>query len=372
MTIENISKIFMLGDLHLGTRNNSMVWKDDMIDFLDKFVDNLPNHGFNEDTDILMLPGDIFHSREFLNVMIGNAAMAAFQRLTSVFKRGVFVILGNHDVYMKYNTDVHTLKFFEKSYSNFHVFTKPEVFEINGRHRFLMLPWNDDGEELAKSINDNRDCDYLFCHMDIHGFKYNKAIRVDGGVLREDLLSFKKVYAGHLHHRQASGNVLYLGTPYQLDSGDMGTERGYYVLNIIGDMMHEEYFPNEWSPRFEMIEFDELMEMTFEEAARALNRNYVSVAIPNSSARNFSLNAFDEAMRQNAITPRKIEFKPYDDSYEIEEATFDATSDFNLATTAKVILEEKKYSHSEAASILTYFNELHTIARNNDKETYRQ
>lgn len=121
-----------------------------------------------------------------------------------------------------------------------------------------------------------------------------------------------------------------------------------------------------------MIEFDELMEMTFEEAARALNRNYVSVVIPNSSARNFSLNAFDEAMRQNAITPRKIEFKPYDDSYEIEEATFDATSDFNLATTAKVILEEKKYSHSEAASILTYFNELHTIARNNDKETYRQ
>lgn len=362
----------MLGDLHFGTRNNSMVWKDDMIDFVDKFIDNLPKHGFNAETDILMLPGDIFHSREFLNVMIGNAAMAVFKRLTSVFKRGVYVILGNHDVYMKNNTEVHTLKFFENSYSNFYVFTKPEVLEINGKHRFLMLPWNDNGEELANSINENRDCEYLFCHMDINGFKYNKSIRVEKGVLREDLLSFKKVYAGHLHHRQASGNVLYLGTPYQLDSGDMGTERGYYLLNLIDDMIHEEYFPNEWSPKFQLVEFDDLMEMTFEEAARVLNRNYVAVAIPNSSARNFSLNLFDEVMHQNGITPRKIEFKPYDDSYDIDEKTFDATSDFNLATTAKVILEEKKYSHAESAAILTYFNELHTIARNNDKETYRQ
>lgn len=371
MKLENIGKIFMIGDLHYGVRNNSVVWKDDMFDFMEKFLDNLPSHGFNRETDILMLTGDVFHSREFLNVMIGNKVLELFSRVTATFKRGVLVILGNHDVYYKRNNAVHTLKFIEKAFPNFAVFTEPHVLNINGKHKFLMLPWHDEVEELDKAITENESCDYLFCHMEIEGFKYNKAIRVDKGMMTERLNGFKRIYAGHLHHKQESGNVLYLGSPYQMDFGDMDTPRGYYVITVAGDMLHEEYFENEWSPRFVSCLFEDMMNMTFEDAAKLLNKNYAYVHIPTSASRNFAFNMFVETMQSRGITPRRLEFKQYDDSYKIDEAQFAATSDFNLATAAKALLEEKKYSHAETEGILTYFNNLYTLAKNNEKETVK-
>lgn len=371
MKIDNIHKIFMLGDLHFGVRNNSVVWKDDMFDFINRFLDDLPKHGFNCETDILMLTGDIFHSREFLNVMIGNNVIELFSKITTKFKRGVFVILGNHDVYYKRNNAVHTLKFIEKAFPNFNVFSEPDVIIINDKHRFLMLPWNDEITELDKAISENCDCDYLFCHMDIESFKYNKAIRIEKGVSVESLKSFKRVYAGHLHHKQDRGNVLYLGTPYQMDYGDMDTRRGYYVITVTDDMLHEEYFENEWSPKFVACMFEDLMKMTFEQAAVILNRNYSYVHIPTSAARTFAFNSFIEITQSHGITPKRIEFKQYDDSYVIDETQFAATADFNLATTALSILEEKKYSHAETEGILKYFNDLYMLAKNNDKESLR-
>lgn len=371
MRLDGIGKIFMIGDLHYGVRNNSVVWKDDMFDFMNKFLDNLQNHGFNRETDILMLTGDVFHSREFLNVMIGNKVLELFSRVTATFKRGVLVILGNHDVYYKRNNSVHTLKFLQKVFPNFAVFEEPHVVDINGKHKFLMLPWHDEVEELNKAIEEHCACDYLFCHMEIEGFKYNKAIRVEKGVVAERLKSFKRIYAGHLHHKQERGNVLYLGSPYQMDFGDMDTQRGYYVLTVADDMLHEEYFENEWSPKFVSCLFEDLMKMTFTQAAALLNKNYSYVHIPTSAARSFAFNSFMETIQDRDITPRRLEFKQYDDSYKIDEAQFAATADFNLATAAKAILEEKKYSHAETEGILSYFNDLYVLAKNNDKETVK-
>jgi hypothetical protein len=81
------------------------------------------------------------------------------------------------------------------------------------------------------------------------------------------------------------------------------------------------------------------------------------------------MSAFIDAMEANNISPRKIEFKPYDDAYCIDERQFETTSDFNLATAARSILEERKYSHSEIDGILSYFNTLYAAAKQNDKDT---
>ena len=367
--LNNVDKIFMLGDLHYGIRNNSTVWKNDMVEFMEQFMANLSQHGFNENTDILLITGDIFHSREFLNIMIGNSILDLFSKLSHKFKRGIYVILGNHDQFFKRNSNVHVLKFFERSFDNFHVFAEPGVLEINGQHRFLMLPWHDEAEILAQAIDEHGECQYLFCHMDISGFKYNKAIRVDGGMAAEKLVRFKRVYAGHLHHRQEKGNVLYLGTPYQMDFGDADTPRGYYVARVAEDMLHEEYFENQWSPKFASYEFEDVMNWSFDRAAAMLSKNYVNIHIPESAARNFPMSAFIDAMEANNISPRKIEFKPYDDAYRIDERQFETTSDFNLATAARSILEERKYSHSEIDGILSYFNTLYAAAKQNDKDT---
>ena len=368
MVLTNINKIFMIGDLHFGVRNNSLVWVDDMFDYIDKFMENLPTHGFNPETDILMLTGDIFHSREFLNVMIGNKVLEIFGRMTKTFKRGVFVILGNHDLYYKRNNKVHTLKFIEQAFDNFHVFSEPERLALNDKINFLMLPWHDDIPMLDEAIASHTDCEYLFCHMDISEFKYNKSRKVDKGVSRESVKRFKKIYAGHLHHKQESGNILYLGSPYHMDWGDSETQRGYYVVSVVDDMLHDEFFVNNTSPTFVACAFEDIMNMNFEHARKVMHNNYVSINIPTSAARNFAYNMFLEMTKSKGIQSKKLEFTPYDDSYGTEDTKFVSTADFNMVNTAKTLLEDRKYSHAETENILAYFNELHTRTKNNDKD----
>lgn len=368
MKIDNIGKIFMIGDLHMGIRNASVIWKDDMLHFFDKFIESLPRHGFNENTDILMLTGDVFHSREFLNIMIVHNVMDVLKKLTSKFKRGVYVILGNHDVYYKRNNSIHSLEFAAEQFANFHVFAQPDTLIINGTHNFLMLPWNDEIPELDKAIAEHDECQYMFCHLEVEGFKYNKTMRVDNGVAIDSIRKFKRVYAGHLHHKQENGNVLYVGTPWQQDFGDMETSRGYYVISVAEDMLHEEYFGNEWSPRFVECMFDDIMNMTFEDAGKILDHNYVHVNIPISAARNFSFNTFMDMIGDRKISPRRIEFKQYDDSYSVDETQFTSTADFNMVKAAQTILEEKKYTHAEIENVLGYFGQLFMLAKNTEKD----
>jgi DNA repair exonuclease SbcCD nuclease subunit len=96
MKLNNIRKINIVGDLHLGIKNNSVEWleiqKDFLLDFLVKSVDA----DFDEDRDILILEGDIFHSRESINVRIQNEAFSIFKKLAEKFKRGIYIIVGNH------------------------------------------------------------------------------------------------------------------------------------------------------------------------------------------------------------------------------------------------------------------------------------
>ena len=372
MKIDGIRKIFMIGDLHFGIRNHSVIWKNDMIGFVDEFLNALGTHGFNAGTDVLMLPGDIFHSREFLNVMIVHDVMKLFDRLTGKFARGVFVTLGNHDLYMMRNNGIHTMEFMQEMFKNLFVFPEAETLEINGAHNFLMMPWYDEIAKIGAAIDEHPECQYLFGHVETVGFKYNKVVTVEKGLDRGKLDAFRRAYLGHLHNKQESGNVLYLGTPYQLDRGDSDTSRGYYVITIEGDMLHEEYYENEWSPKYVSCGFDELMNMSFEQAAASMGKNYVDVRIPNSAARNFPMSVFSDAMQSRGICPRALEFKPYDDSCETDAVAAAATSDFDIAMAAKAILEERKYTHAEADGVLSYINDLHATARNNEKESIRQ
>jgi metallophosphoesterase superfamily enzyme len=152
MRLENIRKIFVLGDLHLGVRNNSVEWSDIQTTYLiDYFLKQIEEEGFDPETDILVQVGDWNHVRESTNTRIYKLSLKIAEVFTKKFKRGVFVILGNHDVYYKDRTDTHSLEGFDRMYSNFKIYEKPEILTINS-HKFLMLPWIEKLEELVQKL----------------------------------------------------------------------------------------------------------------------------------------------------------------------------------------------------------------------------
>jgi len=365
MQLSNIRKIHLVGDLHLGIRNNSVEWLDIQKEFLTDFLIQKIDEDFDEARDILMLEGDIFHSRESINVRIQNEAFEIFKILSKKFKRGIYVIIGNHDVYYKDKTEVNSLKSLSHLAENIHVFESPELLTINGTHNFLMLPWIEDVTKLSNCVNDYRNiCQYIICHADIKGLKFNKWTKVEHGIEMDALDSYKRVYGGHIHHRQESRNVLYTGTPYQMDRGDMGNIKGYYQLRVDGPELTELFIENLKSPYFVKFDILEILELTVDQIKELFNNTFVDVMINVNFANRFSVTRFLDELQ--SVPHRKIEFFTYVDQTpdELElNAEFNPEEGFNIIDIFKMYVKSKEYSQDFKLALAKKFMQIHQIVK---------
>lgn len=370
MKLDNIRKIHLVGDLHLGIRNNSVEWleiqKEFLLDFLTKTVDQ----DFDENRDILILEGDVFHSRESINVRIQNEAFEIFKALSQKFKRGIYIIIGNHDVYYKDKNEVHSLKSISYLADNIHVFERPEILTINKVHNFLMLPWLEDAAKLAEIVTDYRDiCQYIICHADIKGLKFNKWTQVEHGLDLNSLNSYLRVYGGHIHHRQENKNVLYTGTPYQMDRGDMGNVKGYYQLDVSTDKLSETFIENTVSPTYVKFDIMNLLEMQVSEISEKFNNNFVDIMINVNFANKFSVTRFLEEISESKH--RKIEFFTYVDQTQADAemaSDFNPDEGFNISDIFKMYVKTRDYPIDFKTSLAKKFIEIHNSVK--DENSY--
>lgn len=364
MKLNNIRKITLVGDLHLGIKNNSVEWLQIQKDFLLEFLLNKVDEDFDEDRDVLFLEGDIFHSRESINVRIHDEALTIFKKLSEKFKRGIYIIIGNHDVYYKDRNVVHSLKAISHIADNIHVFENPEILTINGTHNFLMLPWVEDVNRINQIITDHKDlCDYIVCHADIKGLRFNKWTKVEHGIEVDTLASYKRVYAGHIHHRQEFKNVLYTGTPYQMDRGDRDNIKGHYELTLTSDSITEKFIQNTQSPVYKKFDIYELLEMPVEEVISSLNNAFVDVMISVNFVNKFPVTRFIEAVSKS--THRKIEFFTYVDQVKDETVAsdFNPEDQFNVIDIFKSFLRSREYSQTFKTDLARKFVEIHNLVK---------
>lgn len=370
ITLNNIRKIHLVGDLHLGIKNNSIEWLEIQKSFLlDDLLEKV-DQDFNPDQDILIFEGDIFHSRESVNIRIQNESFAIFAQLAKKFKRGIYIILGNHDVYYKDKNTVNSVNALSYLADNIHVFERSEILKINNKFSFLMLPWVDDYTRLAGIIEDNRDdADYIICHADIKGLTLNKWAKVEHGIELSALSTFKKVYSGHIHIRQEKDNLLYTGTPYQMDRGDRDNQKGHYVLDVTGTEIVEEFLPNTKSPVFLKLDIFDVLEMTESEINSLFKNNFVDVMISVSFASRLSITNFLEKV-QNA-GHRKIEFFTYVDNKPEEQASqieFDLQDNFNINDIFSHYLKTQDYTEPVKEALSEKF--LATLQRVRELDKY--
>jgi len=341
MNLENVRKIFLVGDLHLGVKNNSLEWLQIQKEFLLDFLTSSIDLDFDENRDILILEGDVFHSRESINVRVQNEAFDIFKILSNKFKRGIYIIIGNHDVYYKDKNEVHSLKSLSHLSKNIHVFEKPEILKINKVHNFLMLPWVENKSDISKIISDYSNlCEYVICHADIKGVKFNKWTKVEHGVDLDSLSSYKRVYSGHIHHRQTVKNVLYTGAPYQMDRGDRENVKGFYVLDVESKNIVETFIENTKSPTYIKMDIYEVLEMDKKTIKEKFFNKFVDITISLNFINKFPIPRFLELLSDSGY--RKIEFFTY-----AEESTDQITHEFNVEDEFNIIDIFKKYVKSQ-------------------------
>jgi hypothetical protein len=359
MIINNKAKrAFLITDTHLGVRNSSAEWVQIQEDYFFNFFFPMVREQYRPG-DILIHLGDMFDSRQSLNHKVSNLGVRIIDEISKIFKDGSYFLIGNHDAFNKSSNDINSLKPFKWT-PNITIIEEPEILSIN-KLKILLMSWRKDHHADKECIQAHRNkVNYVMCHTDIKGLKFNKFSDVEEGCEVDEFKEFKKVYSGHIHYSQKIGNVYMLGCPYQLTRSDSGNSKGIVLLDF--ETETETYFENVYSPRFIKINFRDLIEMNIDEANKYIKNNFVDVLIDNKSVLKAPLNSLTELLEEY----RKLDYQVYIEG-DIENP-YSEGKVFDLIDFVKDYVKTLPYDDQTKDKIVKTITKLHTLVEQQLKE----
>ena len=296
-------RVWFITDSHLGVRNSSNEWIDIMRDYFFGWFIPLVKENYRPG-HILIHLGDVYDSRQSINIKVLNLGVDVFESLSEIFTDGIYVIAGNHDLWGKTSNEINSLKSI-KWVPNVNILEEPETLVL-GDKKFLMMPWRKDHATEEEFLDNSGPHDYLCCHADIRGLKFNRYVTVEEGADSKKFSKFKTVYSGHIHYSQVVNNIHMLGSPYELTRSDMGNPKSVTLLDLQTE--EETKFVNDFSPKFKKFIFDQILEMTIEDLEPEFRNNFVDIMIDPKMALRAPLNVLTESI----VSQRKLGFHPYD------------------------------------------------------------
>ena len=220
------NKVAMLTDLHFGRNQNNPMCNDDILDFLDWFIDKTKIWG----ADRVVMLGDWHHHRSSLALNTLDSSLKGMEKLSAAFEHIDF-ITGNHDLMYRDKRDIASTVF-AKNVPNINFINDPLTIG-EGKEGITFLPWLvGDEKSLAKKIKSR----YVFSHLELPGYMLNSRVPMphhDKSIVAEDFLNPEYVFSGHFHQRQhrPNTNVIYTGNIFPFDfSDDWEADRGCTFL----------------------------------------------------------------------------------------------------------------------------------------------
>lgn len=241
----NQNNVAVISDLHLGVHTNSSRWHEIAIEWANWLNSELKSKGISD----IIFCGDWHHNRSEISV---NTLQVSADILDILSDFNIIILIGNHDIYYKHRTDVHSLSVF-KGRKNITVVDTVQVVNVFGR-TLTFCPWNTD-------IKDIPECDTIFGHFEIVSFSMNGMKVCEEGLKISDLISRAPLtISGHFHTRHEKkfkkGTILYCGNPFQMDFSDANNYKGYYILDLKTN--NYEFVENVVSPRYVKVTLGEI------------------------------------------------------------------------------------------------------------------
>ncbi len=136
------------------------------------------------------------------------------------------------------------------------VYDKPTEVSLTDDHKVLFVPWIcDDNEEETKELIEKTRTNVAFGHLHLVGIEQNKGSFSIDGYSSSMFKAFQRVFSGHFHHRSTTGNITYLGNPYEITWSDYNDPRGFHIYDT--ETMEVEFIPNPNSMFYKIYYNDE-------------------------------------------------------------------------------------------------------------------
>jgi DNA repair exonuclease SbcCD nuclease subunit len=221
-------KIALVTDTHYGARGDHLAFDKHFDKFYtETFFPTLVERGIK---NVIHL-GDMFDRRKYINYLtLRNCRKYFFDPMLDLGIK-LDVIVGNHDVFYKNTNDINSPGLLLQQYTNISAYDRPVELTYDGLD-ILMLPWicSDNYEESMAIITDTT-ATVCFGHLELAGFQMYKGQVNDHGFDSKIFGRFDLVCTGHFHHRSSSGNIHYLGNPYELTWADYEDPRGFHIFD---------------------------------------------------------------------------------------------------------------------------------------------
>jgi DNA repair exonuclease SbcCD nuclease subunit len=338
-------RIWFITDTHLGVRNNSEEWISIHKEYFFNWFIPLVKKNYKKG-DVLMHLGDVYDSRQSLNLKVLNLGISIFEELSKIFHNGIYIICGNHDIFGRSTNDVNSLKSL-KWIPRVNIFEEPETIQFGPKKVFLM-PWRKDHEAERETLSKVEEHDYMFCHTDLKGLLFNKFVRIEEGLNYDDMNKFERVYSGHIHYSQNFGKMRMLGSPYQLTRSDTDNPKGITVLDL--ETGNEDYFDNNFSPKFIRMTFEKILNSTPAELDPIFKNNFIDILVDPQLAVKAPLGLLTEYVQP----PLKISFTPLSSTEQevVDEGFHDLEGkNFSILDLTKLYLEKCNFEEQKSTKI---------------------
>ena len=217
-------KYAIVTDTHLSVRNDLESLAQHQNHFWEHvFFPILKERGINQ---ILHL-GDFFDKRQFVTVKSMHNLQDVFLKLLEDYDCKMDLIVGNHDILYRNTVDYNAPANMFINNQRINVITKPTKIE-----NILMVPWiaKNNAEECFDAM-EKTDALYCFGHFEIAGFELHKGQIAESGLDKKTFLKFHKVLSGHFHTRSQNGNIIYVGSPFEMTWNDYNDPRGFHIFD---------------------------------------------------------------------------------------------------------------------------------------------
>ena len=199
----------IVGDTHLGCHGASQFWHDVNI----KLFQHIADTCIRRDIGHVIHLGDFFHDRKSLSLQTIHSAVQTAEILKDF---QVQILLGNHDLFYKYQSKPTSLDIFN-AYTNIEIVDTVKTVVIDGQ-TLTLAPWN---TETIPA------CETLLGHFEVTGFGIPTKFKYEIG----DFANCDSVYSGHFHFPMELSNIKYMGAPFHMVFGESGDRRGYHIFD---------------------------------------------------------------------------------------------------------------------------------------------